>query len=317
MHVLQVNLFGNVRVRFSDEQKELNMTRVVQNLLAYLILQRKRMLSREVIAGTLWRDYSQEKARSCLNTALWRLRRAVEGNGTPAGTYLRTTHLGEIGFNPDGPFYLDVARFEEVVQGCLTLPFDSIQPEQVNDLEQALELYQGDLLEGNYEDWVTTRREAQRELFLAGAGLLNRLYRAQQQYDRSIACCQRILAADPLREDIHREMMELYASTGQRSLALRQFEALRALLQDELGVPPMEETVQLYQQVMNSTAIHRPADPLPPQPPHQTNGGGSVPYSELCQALDNLQHISHALEEGQHELRNALIALQQILSTNR
>jgi DNA-binding SARP family transcriptional activator len=44
--------------------------------------------------------------------------------------------------------------------------------------------------------------------------------------------------------------MRLYADTGERALALRQFHACRALLRRELGVEPSADTRQLYQELL-------------------------------------------------------------------
>ena len=53
---------------------------------------------------------------------------------------------------------------------------------------------------------------------------------------------QRLLRHDPLRESAHRSMMRLYHRLGDRTAALRQYEACRDALAQQLGVKPAEET---------------------------------------------------------------------------
>src|SRR5207247_8468334 len=104
MSVLRVFLFGSVRVVHDDAPSIPKLTRRVQALLAYLLLQHCRTDTRDTLANLFWGEYSQDRARSCLNTALWRLRRALEPPGVPPGTYLATPPQEGISFNCDSPF---------------------------------------------------------------------------------------------------------------------------------------------------------------------------------------------------------------------
>jgi DNA-binding SARP family transcriptional activator len=70
-----------------------------------------------------------------------------------------------------------------------------------------------------------------------------------------LACGQRILDQDPLREEIHRDMMRLYLENGQRALAVRQYELCRECLRRELGISPMAETQQLSAQIVQDMDV--------------------------------------------------------------
>ena len=61
-----------------------------------------------------------------------------------------------------------------------------------------------------------------------------------------------------LREDVHRELMQLFVLNGQRAHALRQFEHCRELLRRELAIHPMRETMALYQKIANSAIGSEP-----------------------------------------------------------
>src|SRR5262249_46702522 len=47
--------------------------------------------------------------------------------------------------------------------------------------------------------------------------------------------------------------MRFYLGNGQRALAARQYEICRSTLAKELGIPPMEDTRQLYRQICSDT----------------------------------------------------------------
>ena len=86
---MRVFLFGTVQIQ-RDDGAEIGLTRMPEALLAYLMLRRHRHHARDALAGTFWPHLSQERARSALNTALWRLRRrqtrhAASGENTLHG----------------------------------------------------------------------------------------------------------------------------------------------------------------------------------------------------------------------------------------
>ena len=90
-------LFGGVQATLNDWITEIQLTRENQGLLAYLLLQRHKLHSRETLAEMFWGEQSQRKARGSLNTALWKLKKVIELEGIATGTYLKNSHTGEGG----------------------------------------------------------------------------------------------------------------------------------------------------------------------------------------------------------------------------
>ncbi len=220
MGVLRITLMGQVEVAHADLPSKLTVTRLGQGLLAYLLLHRHRSHHRETLAGIFWGDHSQQRARGCLNTALWRLRQVLEPEGIPRGTYLQTKATGEIRFNPASDYWLDVAVFEGQIDRVLAKPADAMDTADADMLENALQLYTGDLLEGFFDDWVLREQERLRRLYLNGLAHLMHYYKHREAYQEGLACGQQILDQNPLREEIHREMIRLYLASGQRTSAL-------------------------------------------------------------------------------------------------
>ena len=262
MGTLRIWLFGALRLDHEDFPVDPAAVHPVQGLLAYLLLNRERVHSREALAGIFWGGRSDDKARRCLNTAVWRLRSALEPEGVARGAYLISTAAGELGFNCASDHWLDVAVFEERVRQTLACPADQIQTPDIEGLRENMQLCNAELLEGFYDDWVLRERERLRLLYLRCLRQLMQVYRQQGAFEESLACAQQILACDPLREDVHREAMRLYCDLGQRALAVRQYQRCREILADELGILPMEETQALYARIAGRIvsfvqAIHR------------------------------------------------------------
>ena len=251
MGALRICLLGVMRITHDEWPMETRLSRTVKELLAYLTLFRHRIHAREVLAGLFWGDHSDDRARSCLSTALWRLRKVLEPGDVPRGTYLLTTAAGDIGFNRESEHWLDIDVFEQHGRRILARPYQSLTHMEVRQLENALKLYRGELLEGFYEEWALRERERLRSVYLHSLAHLLQYYRHKKVYKKGLACGHKILDLDPLREEIHREMMRLYYRNGQRALALRQFDNCSSILEKELGVPPMEETQLLRIRIFN------------------------------------------------------------------
>lgn len=295
MSSLHISLFGSVQVSHSDPALRTGkLTNTLQGLLAFLLLERQRLHSREALASRFWSGYDLPHARNCLNTALWRLRQVLEPDGIESGTYLLRNHRGDIGFNRESQHWLDVQVFEEQITGALRLPPGEARASQVNELQSAVALYTGDLLEGIYDDWALREREYLRRLYLNGLAYLMQYYKLHQIYDKSLSCGQLILDHDPLREEIHREMMRVYAESGQRSLALRQYESCRATLEVELNIGPMDETQLLYQQLQSDLPTSSA------QPPARDQ------LAELLPAVALVHQAEQSLAAAQRDLQEAL-----------
>ncbi|MGH7399501.1 MAG: BTAD domain-containing putative transcriptional regulator, partial [Candidatus Rokuibacteriota bacterium] len=74
--------------------------------------------------------------------------------------------------------------------------------------------------------------------------------------DDAIETARRLLTLDPANEDAHRLLMGLYARAGQRSAAVRQYDACVAALERHLGVTPGVETIRLRESLRG----RQPAD---------------------------------------------------------
>jgi len=309
MSTLRIRLFGSVRISHTGNKTEAKITRTVQALLAYLLLNRDRIHPREVLADLFWGEQPEERARSCLSTALWRLRRVLEPEEKIKGTYLTTTPSGEVGFNVESEHWIDVAEFEENASKWLAKPVHSMGVKDPGRLENTMELYRGELLEGLYDDWVIRERERLRSLYLKSLAHLMQLYRHQQAYEKSLLCGQRIIDHDPLREEIHREVMRLYVDSGQRALALRQYKTCCEILNRELGVRPMEETEALYRSILTGDGDHRTGVNLLQS---QWNMA-PVRLTGVDQAFETLSKAMRRFEESKDQLQRAIQSLERAL----
>ena len=276
MDTLAIFLFGQARVLHPGNTEAQPIARGLYELFAYLLLERKRQHKREVLADLLWGERDGSQARSCLSTALWRLRRILEPPGVRRGTFLVATGAGGVGFNCDSDYWLDVAEFEERVNPIVDLPIGQMAPAHVARLEEAVALCDGEILDGVYGDWALRERERLNRLYLNALHALMSYHRHHERYNRSLHYGHQILARDPLREEVHRAVIGMHAAVGDRGQAVRQYRECCRMLAEELGVPPMDETQALYQAITASRL-----DPAMIKPA----GGGAASRPELYQQL--------------------------------
>jgi DNA-binding SARP family transcriptional activator len=206
---------------------------------------------RESLAALLWPDYDQIHAMGALRRTLSSLRKALRGE------FLEIKRE-TVGIHPLADWWLDVAEFHRLLNEGQSHGHARAQvcPRCILDLENALRLYRDHFMAGftlrdspEFDDWEFYQAESlRREL----ADVLERLvqgYAAQGNYDKAIGVARRQVSLDPLHEPAHRQLMQLYAQSGQHNAALRQYQECERILEEELGVPPLDETTRLYQMI--------------------------------------------------------------------
>jgi DNA-binding SARP family transcriptional activator len=248
MDALHVCTLGSVDISCGESLRF--PTRKSRELFILLLLHAGRMLDREQVAEWLWPMRPHRKARGCLATALWRLRETIADSCSSPSSYLLSDR-NLLGFNARTPYWFDVEVFEQQAALGLAdaLPCDDIR---LQALEEALALYQGDFMDGCYDDWCLIEREHLQLLLLRILKRLQCHYRLSSAYEKSISYGQRLLVIDSLQEDVHRELMRCYMAAGKRPAALDQFQRCREMLQQDLEIEPMPETWSLYRQIQRS-----------------------------------------------------------------
>jgi DNA-binding SARP family transcriptional activator len=221
----------------------------VRALLAYLAVEADRPHSREKLAGLLWPERPDQNARANLRYALSNLRQVI-GDRKAAPPFLHISSRA-IQFNSASDAWVDVAAFT-VLLGAPT--------PAVSDLEEAVDLYRGEFLEGffvsgsvTFEEWALLKREQLSRLASSALHRLATIYERRGAYERALPCVWRQVELDPWQEQAHRQLMRLLALSGQRAAALAQYETFRHTLAEELGVEPARATTRLYEQIRDGT----------------------------------------------------------------
>jgi len=127
---------------------------------------------------------------------------------------------------------------------------------------EAAALYDGPFLDGfslsdpAFEEWLQATRSEFHKL------ACDALEAAADTDDTrtAIASLRRLLVLDPLREDAHRNLMKLLHRSGDRTGALRQYQACADLLKRDLQVEPDATTRALYEEIKRDSGVPERVD---------------------------------------------------------
>ncbi|GAB4448883.1 MAG: hypothetical protein Kow00120_19060 [Anaerolineae bacterium] len=297
MDVLRVYAFGRLRISYAGGAVQRFPTRQSESLFGYLALHAGADHPRDLLIEHVLGDYTDLKsARARLSTALWRVRRTLTEAGAPVDDYL-SAGRDTVCLIDGATLWVDTNAFIEALQAAAA----DEHPERA--WEEAVAYYTGDLCEGLYHDWCLAERERFERLLLRTLGQLMAACGAREAYDEAAALGRRILARDPLREEIHRALMSYSYRAGNRTEAVRQYQRCRDLLRSELGVDPMPETQALYLQISaGQQAAPQGAPPLPLQEvlTHLRDTMGSMERmtGQLTMAMSLLERLSTVEGQG-------------------
>jgi DNA-binding SARP family transcriptional activator len=227
-------------------------------LLSFLAAGARGFHRRDSLIGLFWAELDQDRARSAVRQSLYRLRRFL------GESVVATRGDDEVALS-EAEFWCDVVAFEDALDR--------------GDRGAALELYRGDLLQGLYvpdapefERWIDERRKQLRERASRAAWELA----DEEARKRNTAAAghwtrhARDLA--PLDERLLRRVIKLLDRLGDRSGAVREYEAFAQRLADELELEPSPETEALIEGVRSRSAVSpvptsEPASVPPTGPP--------------------------------------------------
>lgn len=203
-----------------------------QQLLALLAL--RGPATRSVLAGTLWPDVTEERARACLRTAIWRLNAtssAVTGARPGVLALSRRVRMDIQDFTVTAHRVL-AASAEGTGAACASL------------------MGMGELLPGWHQDWVVFERERLHQLRLHALEALSARLVAQEQYAPALEAALESTRIDPLRESAHRAVVTVHLAENNLAEAVRHFKVFRGLLRTELGVEPSEQFLTMVRHAL-------------------------------------------------------------------
>ena len=209
--------------------------------LLYYLLSHPEGRTKEQIGLALWPEASTAQLRSSFHDTVFRLRRALGGKEWVVFEQRRYA------FDRALDYSYDVTEFEEHLSEAQRLQDDA--PDQaILHLQEAVALYAGDFLEDLAQgEWVLERQEELRRAYGESLLLLGGLLLRQERGAEAADAYRQAISHDRFLEEAHRGLMRSQASLGEPGGALRHYDDLARMLQEQLGASPSAETVALYE----------------------------------------------------------------------
>lgn len=247
---ISLSLLGPPQLLFNGDSLGQSITRKAQAILIYLVMN-PGTHRREALAGLLWSEMNDVRARNNLRTVLHELRP------------LRDTHLTitrhTVTFDPTSNYWLDV----EVIHQQLT---EYGFKQNLKKLTEILTLQRGEFLESFYvqnaavfEDWVLQQREYIRTQLLETMEIFIQQALVQGDYLSGLTVGRQLLLLEPFRESAHQTQMQLLLYCGRRSEALAQYEICQQILADEFGIEPSWQTQKLRDSIQQGGYVLAPS----------------------------------------------------------
>ena len=233
---LRIFGFGHGRVERGGEVISLADWEAVsvRHLLFYLLTHPPQ--TRDQIAAVIWPNLPPSKVKATFHSAKFRLKRVLGREGAYFDGRCYRVH-------PELNYWYDVEAFDQLQK-------NGGAGRRIEQLQQAIDLYQGDFLATYDADWCLLQRKALRERCLAAHAELAERLMVRRQYRRAIQTLRQGLDMDDLRENLYRQLMRAYALSGRRSQALEQYQRCIEALALELNTIPSPATTELHQRIL-------------------------------------------------------------------
>ena len=217
--------------------------------LLFYLLSHPKGRTKEQIGLALWPEASSAQLRSSFHDTVFRLRRALGAKEWVS------FQKGRYALNRSLNYFFDVEDFEENLSEARR--FRSESPEQaIRHLQKAVGLYGGDFLQNSADsEWAMLRQEELGQAYQEALLLLGGLLFARERHAEAAEAYRKAVALDGLLEEAHRELMRCQAVLGERSWAIRHYEELVELLDEQLGASPAPETRALHERLRSGEDV--------------------------------------------------------------
>jgi len=205
------------------------------------------LVTRDMIFETFWPELSVKEATNVFHVTKRKISERISAKVGSGQSYELTQYSGGF-YLPSEKItrHYDVADFSDALERSLSAVSDE-QEEAL--LAQAIALYRAPYVEAINMPWANQRREQLRQNYAQALINMGRLQRRRGDLQRALGFFARALKETPAREDVHRDIMNLYLKLDMPAEALRQYHALERLLDEQLRIPPARESRELFEQI--------------------------------------------------------------------
>jgi len=293
----KIHLFGRFNTRRDDRELDCFPSTKARELFCYLLLHRDRPHTRETLATVFWGECAPEQTRKYLRQTLWQLQHALHDLFEGGCLDIVRVDKAAIRLDLRDDLWIDVSEFERAFQPVRGIAGEQMDAVCAGALRRAVSLYEGNLLEGWYQDWCLYHRERLENAYLAMLDKLMAYCELHEEYEAGLTYGDLLLQQDRARERTYCRLMRMRYFAGDRGGALREFQRCETALREELGVTPARQTRELRERIC-ADQLHKQILPVLQLPP-------------VAVAAADCPDDGSSILRGLHKLRTALKEIQQ------
>jgi DNA-binding SARP family transcriptional activator len=249
---IRVQTLGEFKIWLGEKEvSEKAWQREKAKELFQLLITKNTFISKDEITQILWPEQDRQSADRDFKVALNALQHVLEPMRKARAAPFFVIREGTFyGLNPLAVIELDTIHFQEYIQTGLN---ESRQEVAMEFLEKGLSLYHGEYLpERRYDDWCISKRERLLVYFLRGAEKLAQLNVRNENYEHAIYWCEKMIERDRTWEEAYRLLMYCYYRKNNRPYAIKWYKKCTEVLEEELGVSPLDPTRHMYKMIMDA-----------------------------------------------------------------
>lgn len=249
---MKMKLFGtfsleNDRAKLDEESLHSNK---LTRMLAYLIINRDRIISYQELIEVFWEDGSKNPL-GALKNLMYRLRVVMKVFGEDE--YVCTLS-GAYRWNPQIEVETDYEYFGKLVFEVRNQKNDEKKKELC---KQAIASYQGDISERICgEPWIISMVTWCRSLFMDVVKELGYLYEKEEAWSDLEKLCYEALTIESLDEDFHYWIIKSLWEQNKKNLAMLQYENVSRMFFDGLGIHTTEKLQSIFKEILETTDSH-------------------------------------------------------------
>lgn len=249
---LRVQTLGQFKLWLGEKElSEREWKREKAKELFQLLITQFVPIAKDDILQILWPNLDMKNADRDFKVALNTLHHVLEPSRKAREAPFFIIREGSFyRFNPKAVIELDTIQFKDWVQIGLD---ENDQEKAISCIEKGLSFYHGEYLpERRYDDWCISKRESMLVYFLRGAEKMAQINVRSEKYDQAISWCEKIIERDRTWEEAYRLLMYSYFRKNNRPQAMKWYEKCKQVLEEELGVSPLQPTMHMYKMILNA-----------------------------------------------------------------
>jgi DNA-binding SARP family transcriptional activator len=250
MNILRVSLLGRFEAKWEGRPVPGFEHAKARELFSYLLLRRDKPNSREIIANYLWGGhYTTEVSKKYLRKALWQLNECLSHCSKEIQNDLIAVDANWLELRSIDSLWLDVAFLDDGYAAVKGMAGARLDEETAHVLANIVALYDGELLEGQYQEWSFYDLVRYRQVVLILLDKLMDYAMSRHEFESALEFGEQVLRHDAAREFTHIKLMRAYYALGDRTAAIRQYRLCCDILREELNVGPSHEASTLFEKI--------------------------------------------------------------------